>query len=202
MKLILSLLFFLLVDAFASEDTYALRAAYGKSTESDLYEILTGKVKGSIGYARVYALDGSYLLKKNLFDSPLDLHIASGLAYYDEGAYQGPIYELTLYLKLYYKFNILDTNFRFGFGEGGSYTSSNTQTEIIASQEKGGGTSHYLNYLDISLDVDLGSVFGEQSLQGTMLGVLIKHRSSIFGLINNVKKGGSNYNCFYIEHKF
>ena len=33
-------------------------------------------------------------------------------------------------------------------------------------------------------------------------GYLLKHRSGIAGLINNVDHGGSNYNAFYIEKKF
>lgn len=202
MKLILSLLIFLLLDAVASEEKYALRAAYGKSTESDYGQVLTGEIEGSIGYARVYALDGSCLLQKNLFNLPLDLYLSAGFAYFDDGSYRGPIYEGTLYLKFYYSWNVYGANFRFGFGEGGSYTSNIIRTEVVAAQEKGGNASHYLNYLDTSLDVDLGSLFGKKSLKGTMFGVLIKHRSSVFGLINNAKKGGSNYNCFYIEQKF
>jgi outer membrane protein len=59
-----------------------------------------------------------------------------------------------------------------------------------------------LNYIDLSLDLDLGRLVRYQPLYNTSLGWALKHRSGIFGLINNVKKGGSNYNTLYIETKF
>jgi hypothetical protein len=39
-------------------------------------------------------------------------------------------------------------------------------------------------------------------MYGTYVGYLLKHRSGIAGLINNVDHGGSNYNSFYIEKTF
>jgi len=39
-------------------------------------------------------------------------------------------------------------------------------------------------------------------MHGTYFGILLKHRSGIFGLINNVAHGGSNYNSIYLEKKF
>jgi len=39
-------------------------------------------------------------------------------------------------------------------------------------------------------------------MNGTYVGWAIKHRSGVFGLINNVKEGGANYNTIYIEKNF
>jgi len=48
----------------------------------------------------------------------------------------------------------------------------------------------------------MGKLFGYKQLEGTNLGFAIKHRSGIYGLINSVRRGGSNYNTLYIESKF
>ena len=202
MKLILFVLLFLTLDIAASQERYALRGAYGKSTQSDYGEILSGQVEGSVAYSRVYALDGSYLVQKNLFELPLELYLSSGLAYFDEGVSHESVYEATLYLKLYYTLSLYRAKIRFGLGEGGSYTSNILHVEMLQAQSVNGNNSHFLNYLDTSVDINLGSLFATQELKHTVIGALIKHRSGIFGLINNVKKGGSNYNCLYIEQSF
>ncbi|MBA1433616.1 MAG: hypothetical protein FAF04_08555, partial [Epsilonproteobacteria bacterium] len=50
--------------------------------------------------------------------------------------------------------------------------------------------------MDISLDFDLGKLVRVKSLEEFYVGVLIKHRSGVFGLYNGVH-GGSNYNSLY-----
>ena len=112
------------------------------------------------------------------------------------------IYELTLYFKLYYTFAPWHQKIRLGFGEGGSYTTNVLLTERNGAEENNDNTSKFLNYLDISLDVDMGKLLGVKSLENTYVGFLIKHRSGIFGLINDVHHGGSNYNCFIVEKNF
>lgn len=62
--------------------------------------------------------------------------------------------------------------------------------------------SHALNYLDFSIDFDLGRLIKQKAMYETYVGWAIKHRSGVFGLINNVKEGGANYNTFYIEKNF
>lgn len=48
----------------------------------------------------------------------------------------------------------------------------------------------------------MGKLIDYKPMHETYLGYLLKHRSGIAGLINNVDHGGSNYNAFYIEKKF
>ena len=65
----------------------------------------------------------------------------------------------------------------------------------------GRGTSRLLNYLDPSIDVSLGDVFGVPSLREAYFGFGVTHRSGIFGssqLFGNVD-GGSNYIYTYLE---
>jgi len=194
-------LFFLVSSIFAQEN-YSIRLAYGKSTESDLGEILIGQVNGDVADLRTFSLDGGYLLGRDLFHAPVDLYIKSSLSYFDEAGLQDDIYEVTLYFKLYYNFTPYSQKVRFGFGEGASYTDGILMSEYYGALEHHDHTSHYLNYLDITLDIDMGTLLQSKMLHHTYIGFLIKHRSGIFGLINNVKHGGSNYNCVMIEKNF
>jgi len=186
---------------FAQED-YSIRLAYGKSTESDLGAVLMGDIQGDIADLRTFSLDGGYLLNSHIFHLPIDFYIKSSLSYFDEAQQQDGIYELAIYIKLYYNFSFLHKKVRLGFGEGGSCTSGILLSEYNGAMQNNDNTSHYLNYLDISLDVNLGDLFNVQTLKNTYVGVLIKHRSGVFGLIHNVKHGGSNYNCVMIEKNF
>jgi len=195
-----SLLLILISLNLIAHNEYSLRIAYGKVTSSDLGEILTADIQKHKYNLTVLAFDSSYLLKKDIYNLPIDVNANVGVAYFDEDNQQHSIYETTLYIKAYYKFDTLSS--RFGFGEGISYTNDVLTTEYLEATQKSDHYSRFLNYLDISFDVDFGKLIGYKPLSSTYLGVLIKHRSGIFGLINNVSHGGSNYNTFYIERKF
>lgn len=194
------LLFFLLVIKIFADEDYTLRVGAGVAKDSNYAELLMGNSREYNVRPKVYALDGGYLLKKSIFDLPLDLYVYGGVAYFDERSLGNNIYEGTLYLKIYY--NFFDEYFRFGFGEGGSYTSKIVYSERDSAQRRGDNSSHFLNYLDTTIDFNLAKVLKNEFFNKMYIGFLIKHRSGVFGLVNNVKKGGSNYRCFYIEKKF
>ena len=201
MRVAFFLLFSLFTSLSASQD-YLLRIAHGEVVDSDFGEILSGNIKEHQYNLEVYAIDGGYLLAKNFYDLPIDIYLQGGLAYFHEAGMKQDAYEATLYIKAFYNIDFYSQRFRIGFGEGGSYVTSilyDEYTEAIENEDK---TSKYLNYLDFTLDFDIGRAFGVKELEDTTFGFLIKHRSSIFGLINNVEKGGTNYNCFFLERKF
>ncbi len=187
------LLFILLSLNLIAQDDYSLRLAYGKVTSSDLGEILLGDIQTHKYDLRVLSLDFSYLLHKNISTLPIDIYLNIGTSCFNEDNTHNNIYEFVNYIKAYYKFSLLKNNFRFGFGEGISYTNEVLITEYLEATQKNDHYSRFLNYLDISLDIRFDS---------WLLGVAIKHRSGIFGLINNVSHGGSNYNTLYIEKRF
>lgn len=191
----------MLLNLYGSQD-YLVRVAHGAAVDSDFGEILGGHIKEHPYNLKVMALDVGYLLVKDMNDWPLDLYIQGGFAYFDEAGMKQDVYEGTLYIKLFYNLDLFSQRFRLGFGEGGSYVSSTLFAEYIEAVEEGDKTSKYLNYLDFTLDFDLGRALSVKGLEDTTLGFLIKHRSSVFGLVNSVEKGGTNYNCFYIEKKF
>lgn len=198
MKLILSLVV-LCISIFAA-DKYTVRASIGKATLSDFSEIIVLDWQGHPYDLKVYSIDGGYLLQKSYNGLPLDLYMRSSLSYFDENNHQDNVYEMTIYCKAYW--NFLHDTMRFGFGEGVSYTSAVLATEILEATSEGDSNSKFLNYLDVSLDVDIGKIFFPQEFKELYIGWALKHRSGIFGLINNVKRGGSNYNCVYLEKKF
>ncbi len=195
------LLLFLFTNIFAS-DKYSLRVAYGEVSKTDLGEILSGDISGYNYDLSVLALDAGYLLGEAIYELPIDLYVKTSLSYFNEDDLQDDIYEGTLFIKAYWNIDFFKNRVRFGFGEGVSYTSDILYTEYIEVQENGDNTSRLLNYLDISLDFDIGRAFSYKPLFGTALGMAIKHRSGVFGLFNNVSHGGSNYNTFYIEKNF
>jgi outer membrane protein len=66
---------------------------------------------------------------------------------------------------------------------------------------RGRNTSKLLQYLDPTVDVSVGDLFGSRELRETYFGLGVSHRSGIFGMaqiFNNVN-GGSNYIYTYIE---
>ena len=198
MKIILLFLFALNLIA---QDDYSLRVAYGKAASADLGNIMIGNFSQYEKDLSVLALDGGYLLQKSAFKLPLDVYAKASISQFDESAVnKSDVYEAALYLKLFWNFDFLDNRVRFGFGEGLSYASDILYYEEAEASD--GKTSYLLNYLDISLDFDFGKLVNYKPLHGTYIGWVLKHRSGIFGLINGVRKGGSNYNCVYLEKTF
>jgi len=195
------LLLFLSINLIAQNE-YSLRFAYGKLSTKNLGQIIFGNEQNYSPTLNVASLDGGYLIEHNLFNLPMDLYLKSGLSYFDEAGLKDDAYEFTLYIKVYYNFDFLDNRVRFGFGEGASYTTNLLYYEKTDAKDRHDHNSQGLNYLDISLDFDIGKLFKIEPLKGTYIGWALKHRSGVFGLIRNVKHGGSNYNTVYVEKTF
>jgi outer membrane protein len=195
-------LFLLLCVALATASTSSLRGFGGVATDYDFGEILFGKIGKFQKNSTLYGIDGGYALHKSSQTLPFDFYLKSGLSSFEQSPSQDRVYEVTLYIKAYYNIDVLDNTVRFGFGEGGSYTSAVLEVEREDALAHNDNNSHFLNYLDVSLDVDFGKLFGLDAWQELYVGVGIKHRSGIFGLINNVRHGGSNHVGFYLEKNF
>ena len=199
MKILFLLLFSLNLIA---APLYSLRVASAVATDYDFGQIVTGKIGKFQPNSDVYATDFGYLLKASNDSLPFDFYLKSGLAYFEQNPLLDPIYEMTFYIKAYYNIDFLSNRIRVGFGEGGSYTSGILEVEREDAQAYNDNNSHYLNYLDVSCDFDFGRLIGSKTFENLYVGALIKHRSGIFGLINNVRHGGSNHVGFYIEKNF
>jgi outer membrane scaffolding protein for murein synthesis (MipA/OmpV family) len=116
----------------------------------------------------------------------------------DEG--NGNFWSYAAYIMALYKGY---SPFRFGFGFGMSYA----ETVPIAEQRKQtgegalGNTSHFLNYLEMTLDFPLRRVSKAKWLQKCYAGLTIVHRSGIFGtsdILGDVS-GGSDWITAHLE---
>jgi outer membrane protein len=199
MKILLLLL--LGLNLIAAQNNYSLRVAVAKPTLYSAADIFMGKFGQYRDDLKAYNIDGGYLLVKDLFDWPVDLYVKGGLTYYEEKI-QDDVYGADIYIKAYYNIDFWQNRVRFGVGEGASYTNRILEIEQIDAALHNDNNSHFLNYLDISLDFDLGKLISYKELNETYVGFLLKHRSGIFGTINNVRHGGSNYESIYIEKNF
>ena len=184
-----------------AEDNYSIRLAYGQATTNDFGSVISGDLGSHPENLSVVAIDVGYLLKSDLFDLPIDLYAKGGLSYFNEGIHDD-VYEAIVYIKAIYNIDFLDNRVRFGLGEGVSYTTSILEAERYESSLDGGKTSQFLNYIDVSLDFDVGRLIRYEPLRETYVGILLKHRSGVFGLYNGVEDGGSNYNSVYLERNF
>ena len=197
-------LILLLNLALNADDKYLMRVAYGTADKNDLGQILTGNPATTDKYLAVVTIDGGYLLKENFLNLPIDIYLKGGLSTFNEKVNDNA-YEALVYIKAYYNLDFLDNTVRIGLGEGFSYTSRILEAEYDDVHEDPNNilsSARFLNYLDITVDFDVGKLIDYKPMHETYLGYLLKHRSGIGGLINNVEHGGSNYNCFYIEKKF
>ena len=201
MKLLLLLLLSLNLIA---QNEYSLRVAYGEASTKDLKEIVVFDLDRDLDNLTVFSLDGGYLLKKEIFELPLDFYIKGGLNYFNEGdaPTASSVYEGVIYVKLYYNLDFLENRVRFGLGEGLSYTSDILWSEYKSANKENEKPSKFLNYLDISVDFNLGKLVSYKPLENTYIGWTLKHRSGVFGLFNGVEDGGSNYNTISIEKNF
>lgn len=134
---------------------------------------------------------------------PLDLIGYVGVLRHDEKGHQPDSWQIDAYMKaFYYGFPWSHrVKTRIGFGFGLSYAERVPYAEVQSQARRERNTSKLLNYLDPSIDVSLGDIFGSRRWHDLYLGVGISHRSGIFGssqMLGTVD-GGSNYIYAYLE---
>jgi len=198
----LLLFFFLLFSVSHADDKWSVRVGYGYSDENDLGQILTLNPKPHASGTSAGGVEGGYLVTRDTWGLPLDLYLKGGLNRFFENGYQSDFFEVTFYVKAYWNFRFWGNTVRLGAGEGASYALGIPYVERLEAEGEGDHNSRFLNYLDISLDIDIGRLIRYNPLYATYIGYALKHRSGIYGAINSVHRGGSNYNLFYVEHKF
>ncbi|HFU74416.1 MAG TPA: hypothetical protein ENK65_02560 [Helicobacteraceae bacterium] len=199
----ISLLLLLLSQLlYSSEPNWSLRAATGQASQNDFGEIISGqhtKHKANVG---VVGGDLGYCFEPHAFDLPLVFHVYGGLYRFLEGEHQDDFYEGLVYIKVFYNFDFWENRIRIGFAEGVSYAQDIPYIERIEAEANNDNNSYFMNYLDLSIDMDMGRLVGYQPMFDTYVGFAIKHRSGVFGLYNNVRRGGSNYLMVTLEKKF
>ena len=133
-------------------------------------------------------------LTDRLFGLPIDIYLHTGAGLHWRNAYQAAAVEVVASIKLLYTVP-LPWRLRIGFAEGVSFVNRVPAMETENLARKDYLPSEYLNYLDPSLEINLGDVIPWDPLEDLWLGYTIHHRSAIFKTAQQFGriKGGSNY---------
>jgi outer membrane protein len=185
------------------DTTPYIRIAHGWATPSDMGEILTFNTEKDPYNNQLSSVFYGYPVSNSLLGLDIDSYITSGLVHHWTSSVQSQSTEYVVAVKAYYTFE-WPTRWRMGVAEGLSYIDRPTYIESSEMEEKGYTSSNLLNYIDISLDVNLGELSGMNGLNHLWLGYSLHHRSAIFessSLFGRIK-GGSNYNTIYLQYDF
>lgn len=176
-----------------------LRLAHGWATPSNLDEIISGDTEKDPYNNQLTSLFYGYPLTDELFGLPLDFYLTPGFVFHHSSEVQDITQEYVLAIKAYYTLPI-PWKIRLGVAEGFSYAKDIPYIEKTELENKEYKPSNLLNYLDFSVDLHLGDIFGE-NLDQLWLGYSIHHRSAIFESSSRFGriKGGSNYNSVYLQ---
>ena len=179
------------------------RIAHGWATPSNIGDIIRGDSEKDPFNNQLTSLFYGHPLTDKLFGLPIDIYLTPGVAWHWQSDVQSNIQEYVVAIKAYYTVP-LPWRIRAGVAEGLSYVSDVTYIDRAEMEQKGYRPSELMNYLDFSIDINLGDVFNSKKLKDTWLGYSIHHRSSIFESAQQFGriKGGSNYNTVYIQFNF
>ena len=184
-------------------NTPYVRVAYGWATPSDLSKILKFKAVPDTAGNNMSSVFYGLPLTDNLVGLPLDLYLTGGFVWHWKSDYQPHSQEIILAVKLYYTIP-WPIRWRLGAAEGLSYANKIPFVENTEMHRKGYKPSNLLNFLDFSLDLNLGDIFGGETMQHLWLGYSIHHRSAIFEKAQQFGRirGGSNFQTAYLQWHF
>ncbi len=179
-----------------------VRVAQGWATPSNMNEILSGNTEKDEYDNQLTSVFYGHPLTNELFGLPIDIYLTPGFVWHHSSSVQDNSQEYVMAIKAYYTIP-LPIRFRLGVAEGLSYANQVTYIEQSELDRKEYKESKLLNYIDLSLDVNLEDIFGT-SMRNTWLGYSMHHRSGIFEKASHFGriKGGSNYNTIYLQYHF
>ncbi|WP_439107540.1 MipA/OmpV family protein [Congregibacter sp.] len=184
----------------------SVRAAYGCTTETKFVEILQGDINCADLDTDLASLFVSRQLAERMVTLPIEGWVQLGVGRRFESDYQGDFWEGVFAFKaMFRQFPWSDSvETRVGFSNGVSYTGRIPALEQDKAERKNRRESHLLHYLEFSLDLSVGDVFGVDSMRNLFAGFYVHHRSGIFASSNYYKNvdGGSNSNMLYLEWEF
>lgn len=180
-----------------------LRVAHGWATPSNMGDIFKLNAEKDEYNNQMTSFFYGHPLTDELFGLPLDIYLTPGLVHHWSSDVQSSSTEYVVAIKAYYTFN-WPTKWRFGVAEGMSYIDNITYIEATEMEEKGYTPSNLLNYLDFSVDVNVGDLFNQKDWENMWVGYSLHHRSAIFENASQFGriKGGSNYNTIYFQYDF
>lgn len=181
------------------------KALYGKAAEPSchLARIITARCASTdkVAPTSIAGIQVGKPFINQVNGWPLDFAGYVGVTQHNERGLQSNGLQLDLFMKaIYTGFPWSDRiKTRLGLGVGVSMAQRVPYAEV--KSQAGKSTSRLLQYLDPTIDVSLGDLFGSRALKETYFGFGVSHRSGIFSssrLLGNVN-GGSNYIYTYIE---
>lgn len=193
--------------AWPEKKPLIVKVMYGKATDCNLAATMQFRCASTntVDQTRVSAIEIGRPFIERLNGWPLDFAGYVGVLQHNERGLQPNFLQINTYIKaFYYGFPWSDhVQTRLGFGIGMSYAQKVPFVEQRDQALRKRNTSKLLNYLDPSIDVSVGDLFGIRNLHETYFGFGVSHRSGIFAtsqLLGNVN-GGSNYIYSYLEWK-
>jgi outer membrane protein len=190
------------------------RFAYGWATPSNMGDILLRwDVEDDPQNNEMVSVFYGHPVADSLFSvESLDVYITPGFVYHRAAdpytdpnsgiTYDSqPTTEYVLAFKLYWNLK-WPFQWRLGGAEGVSYAKDITNLEQRSMDEKGYRASNLMNYLDVSIDLNVGDLFKAGSMRNLWFGYSLHHRSSIFETSSAFGRisGGSNYNTLYLQY--
>lgn len=178
-----------------------VRLAHAWATPSNLGEIVTFDWEEDPYNNQLTSVFYGHPLTDKLFGIPFDVYLTPGLAWHHSSEVQDSFPEYILAVKAYYTIK-WPLRWRLGAAEGLSYVTQIPYVEKTELEDKGYEPSKLLNYLDLSIDLNVGDLFRSKSMENLWFGWYIHHRSGIFetsGMFGRIK-GGSNYNALYLQY--
>ncbi|AQA17635.1 hypothetical protein BST95_04675 [Halioglobus japonicus] len=184
---------------------WSWRANAGYTAEHTFHAVHRGAIKQNDNVETYLA--GLTLSKLALNGKRLDVWGRVSLNRRLEKDYQEDFWEINPYLMLmgtgYSPWSNREL-FRYGFGYGFSYADKIPAVEQSKQEKRGKNSSHFLNYLEATLDFPLRNLFGDRGWwRDCYSGLTIVHRSGIFArvdILGNVD-GGSDVLTGHLECK-
>ncbi|VAX00015.1 hypothetical protein MNBD_GAMMA22-1090 [hydrothermal vent metagenome] len=179
-----------------------VRVAHGTATPSSLGEIIKLQHNADPFNNTMLSVFYGIPISDTLFGINLPLYFTPGYVHHNKSSVQPSIFsEYVIAIKGFYTVK-LPFKLRFGFAEGLSFASKITYIEQTEMDKNNYRASKLLNYLDASIDIDLGDVFNSKKFKNLWAGYSIHHRSGIFETSSAFGriKGGSNYTSFYLQY--
>ncbi|MEF1291484.1 MipA/OmpV family protein [Vibrio sp. M260118] len=180
-----------------------VRFAHGWATPSNMGDILSFNSEKDPYNNQMTSFFYGHPLTDEIFGLPLDIYFTPGIVHHWSSDVQSAATEYVAAIKAYYNFE-WPTQWRLGVAEGMSYIDSLTYIENEEMKSKGYTPSNLLNYIDLSLDVNIGDLINNRDFDNMWFGYSLHHRSAIFESASQFGriKGGSNYNTLYLQIHF
>ncbi len=183
-----------------------VRLAHGWVTPSSLSNLFNGTAAPDPDNHQLTTIFYGHPLSDTFVGLPVQIYLHSGLGWHWANQ-KDAIQEVILSVKFYYTVP-LPVRLRLGVAEGWSWASDIPYVEETKLTEKGYDPSQLLNFLDFSVDLNMGDAFGwigaRETLNRTWLGYDIHHRSAIFESAQQFGriKGGGNVQMVYLQYDF